>query len=315
MAADDYSRPGLGAGYVTYPERHRGMDHGFYPWRAAGTAPGLDWGEGLRLGVWISVAVEWFPLDISGKPFLPMGAPYRPYPDTQTYSQRDYGNRIGIYRMMDAFRAAGVTPSAQINAHVAARYPLLMRHILEEGWEVIAAGLDMDHLHHDGLDPAAEAGWIDTALAILRDAGAVVEGWHSPNWSQSQRTPELLARAGLRYMVDWPNDDFPYAFDTGAGTILSLPAAYELSDRKILHERLNPIDEFEHQIGAALDRYLAEAADGRGRLMALNLSPWLMGQPYRIAVLERLLARIGAMEATRCVTAAEVCAAWARGAA
>ncbi len=304
------ARP-VGPDYLATPRRGPGMDHDFYDWRATWAQPRLRPGA-VRLGVWFQVAVEWFPLDIAAHPFLPIGAPPRPYPDTQTYTQRDYGNRVGIYRMMDAFRGAGAPASAFVDARLAARYPLLVRHIREAGWEIVTAGLDAGALHHEGLAEDTERGMIAGALALLRAAGVEPAVWHSPSWSQSTRTPALLVQAGMRAMADWPNDEAPYEFRTPSGPILSLPAAYELSDRKILIERSNTLADFEDQMLRAFRRLRREAAEGPGgRLLTVNLSPWIMGQPYRIAALERLLAAfLDGGEDVAVVTVPEIEAAW-----
>jgi allantoinase len=299
-----------GPDYLEAPHRRCGMDHDFYDWRDSHGQSRFQWQGNIRLGVWIQLAVEWFPLNISGQPFLPTGAPNRPYPDTQTYTARDYGNRIGIYRIIAALRAGKATASAFVNARLAQRYPLLLRHLLDEGYEMVVAGLDAGAIHHEGLGEAEERAMIAEALGIFTQLGVVPVAWHSPSWSQSTRTPRLLVEAGVPAMADWPNDESPYPFRTSAGTLISLPAAYELSDRKILIERLNPLADYEDQIRRAFRRLRREAAEcGDGRLLTLNISPWIMGQPYRIAALERLLGEIFAPEDVAAVTVADMLAA------
>lgn len=299
-----------GPDYLLTPLRREGMDHDFYPWRDTWAAPRLDWGQGTKLGVWIQLAVEWFPMNISGQPFLPIGAPNRPWPDSETYTQRDYGLRVGIYRMMEALRARGVPVSAFVNARVAARYPALARAIREEGWEVVAAGLDAGAIHHEGLTEPEERAMIAEALALLRAAGLAPVAWHSPSWSQSTRTPRLLVEAGMTAMADWCNDEAPYVFETGAGPITALPATLDLSDRDIIGLNKNRQHEFGAAILRAGQRLLAEAeASGAGRLLTFNVSPWLMGQPYRIATFERLLDDLFALEGVAPVRIPEILAA------
>jgi peptidoglycan/xylan/chitin deacetylase (PgdA/CDA1 family) len=297
--------------YLLTPlRRHGAMDHDFYPWRDTWAAPRLYWPEGQALGIWLQVAVEWFPLNIGDRPFLPVGAPYRPWPDTQVYTQRDHGLRIGIFRVMDALAARGLPASALLNARVAERYPVLMRHILEAGWDIVAAGLDAGALHHEGLPADTERTMIAETLAILRRFGVTPTAWHSPSWSQSTRTPALLVEAGLKAMVDWPNDDAPYPFQTPAGPILSLPTSMDLSDREMLALRKQPLQSWEDSVVAAARCLLHEAHDsGHARLLTLNVSPWLVGQPYRIAAFERVLDRLFALDGTLAVDTAAVIAA------
>lgn len=290
--------PPTGPEYLETPLRRTArMDHDFYPWRDAWSAPRLTWLEGKTLGVWIQIAVEWFPLNIDTKPFLPIGAPSRAFPDTQTYTQRDYGNRIGIFRMMDALKARNLSASAFMNARVAERYPILMKEIIAEGWEVVAAGLDAGAIHHEGLTEDGERAMIAEALSIFSGFGVSPAAWHSPSWSQSTRTPRLLLEAGVRSMVDWANDEAPYPFDTGAGKIIALPATAELSDREMLAVRKQRLADVEASFVAAAKRLAKEAKEsGSGRLLTINLSPWLMGQPFRIAAFQRILDEIFAIE-------------------
>lgn len=306
------SGAGLGEGYIQYPRRAFGMDQARYPYRAMRRAPAMRWPGGARVGVWITVHVEWFPLDMPTQPVLAVGAIQRAYPDTQTYSARDYGNRVGIYRLMDAFAAHGVRPTAAINAAVAERYPLLIRAICDAGWEVMAAGLDMGHLHHNGITPDEERALVRHALAILRQAtGQPVLGWHSPAFSQSAVTPELVADAGVRWMADWVNDEKPYEFAlAGGGSLLALPAAHELSDTQIIELHSADLADFERQVLAAFATIRDEASPDDGRILPLSISPWLMGQPYRIAAMERILAVMFGSGDAIPVTAEQIAAGW-----
>jgi len=286
------------------------MDHDNYAWRDTWASERLVWPEGIRLGIWLQLAIEWFPLDIAASPFLPVGAPSRPWPDTQTYTQRDYGNRIGIYRLLDALQERGVSASAFLNARVAERYPLLLGHLLDDGLEIVAAGLDAGALHHEGLSEAEERAMIAEALALFSARGVSPVAWHSPSWSQSTRTPQLLREAGVLAMADWGNDEAPYRFATAAGSILSLPSSYELSDRELLANRHYRLDELLDAFMGAAQRLLYEAEDsGHGRLLTLNLSPWLMGQPYRIAAFEQLLDQLFALPGTASVGVPQIIAA------
>jgi len=300
-----------GPSYLETPLRRVSqMDHDFYGFRDTWSEKRLTWQNGARLGVWLQIAVEWFPLNISGKPFLPVGAPNRPWPDSETYTQRDYGNRVGIYRMMDALKARGLSASMLVNARLAKRYPILMRSILDDGFDVVAAGLDAGAIHHEGLAEDEERAMIAEALAIFAGFGVSPIAWHSPSWSQSTRTPRLLLEAGLKAMADWANDEAPYLFETGAGSIISLPATMELSDREMIMLRKQNLADVEESFIAAARRLWNEARDsGHGRLLTLNVSPWLMGQPYRAAAFERILDALSALDGTVSVGVPEIIAA------
>ncbi|MEE3072063.1 MAG: polysaccharide deacetylase [Pseudomonadota bacterium] len=299
-----------GPDYLETPLRREGPDHDFFPWRDTWAEGRLRWNGDTTLGIWIQIAVEWFPLNISDTPFLPIGAPNRPWPDSETYTQRDYGNRVGIFRMMDALAAREMTASACLNARLAARYPALAREIAKEGWDVVAAGFDAGAIHHDGLTKDTEQSMIAEALSLLQAEGLTPVAWHSPSWSQSSRTPALLVDAGVNAMADWGNDEAPYQHMTASGPITSLPAAFELCDREIIANRQNSLADFECAMIAAAQRLAHEAEEtGQHRLLTINLSPWIMGQPFRIVGFERILDAFAAIQGAKTVQVAEIMAA------
>jgi allantoinase len=280
----------MGVDYITYPKRGLGMDQDRYPYREFRKAPALKLPNNAKLALFVTVPVEWYPMDASNKPFAPIGGLLRPYPDSQGYTARDYGNRVGIYRMMNAFASAGIKPTALLNSRVAKRYPILLKAILEEGWEIMASGTDMAHLIHSELTAEEETAIITESLETLRSmTGQKIEGWHSPEFSESHRTPELLAANGIKYFADFVNDEKPYDFRVDSGTLTAIPGAYELADRKIIHQHFNTLADFEEQVMAAFTFLYGDATPEDGRIMTLSVTPWLMGQPYRIAALERLL--------------------------
>ena len=193
--------------YLKYPKRRYGMDHDRYDWSILSDRKPIQWPGGARIALWVTVSLQWFPLDQQGKPFKPLGSLQTAYPDLRHYTLRDYGNRVGIYRIMKALERHGIRASAPVNAAVAARYPSLVKEIAARGWELVGHGLDMDRLHYEGM--ADEAAAISRSLEILRKHGKV-RGWLSPAKSESHQTLDLLAGAGIEYVCDWVNDDMPY---------------------------------------------------------------------------------------------------------
>ena len=124
------------------------MDHDRYPYRILPRAKPVTWPGGARVALWVAVHAGWFPMDMPTKPFIAPGGMERPYPSYWDFTQRDYGHRIGIYRMMKAMAARGVKGTALLSAALVREYPVLMDDIAAAGWEPACAGLDMGHLHH-----------------------------------------------------------------------------------------------------------------------------------------------------------------------
>lgn len=298
--------------YVRYPIRKRGMDHDRYPYRILPRTKAVAWPGGARVALWVAVHVGHFPMDMPLKPFIAPGGMERPYPSFWDFTQRDYGNRIGIYRMMRAMAARGVKGTALLSAALAREYPVLMDDIAAAGWEPACAGLDMGHLHHGGVAEAEERAWITEAASLLRGRfGDAVTGWHSPAHSESARTPDLVAAAGFTWTGGWANDDMPYAFATEAGTLTALPLPQDLSDQRMLFQQTMATEDFTAAILAAHATLDAEAqATGGGRILTLAVTPWLMGQPHRIRAFEAMLDAILARGGVWSATGAEIAAAW-----
>jgi len=275
--------------YLKYPLRRYGMDHDRYDWSILPRRPKVAWPGGARIALWVVPALQWFPLDQKGQPFKPLGSLQTAYPDLRHYTLRDYGNRVGIYRIMKALDRHSIRASVPVNAAVAARYPSLIKECAVRGWEIVGHGLDMDHLHYEGM--ADEKLLISKSLEILRTTSNV-RGWLSPAKSESRSTLDLLAAEGIDYVCDWVNDDMPYAMRAGGKTIHSMPHSADVDDATILIGMHHREDELRDQLIDHFEELYEESATQGGRIMSLPLHPWVIGQPYRIGTLETVLAHI-----------------------
>ena len=282
MALDD--------SYLQYPKRQLGMDHGRYEWSMLTDRLPVAWPGGKRLALWVNVSLQHFPMNPQGLPLKLPGAMSMPYPDLRHYTLRDYGNRVGIYRLLAAFDRFGIRPSFAINARLAERYPALLGAILERGDEILGHSWSMDTPHAGGLAEADEAALIARSLDRLRAlSGQPIRGWLSPGRLQTAVTPELLKAHGIDYFCDWVNDDMPYRFHTRGGDLWAMPLSSELEDRFVILDNLHSEASWAQQVMDACDLLLAESATQGGRILALSLHPWVLGQPHRIKHLEAAL--------------------------
>ncbi|MBT8131148.1 MAG: polysaccharide deacetylase family protein [Gammaproteobacteria bacterium] len=280
--------------YFDYPHRSYGMDHDYYDWSMMANRPPVSWPDGKHVALWINVALQYFPLNQQGKPFAPTSGMTTAYPDLRHYTLREYGNRVGIFRLLKAFDKYNVTPTFAMQTRLAERYPYLLRKIVERGDEIICHGWHMDAPHYGGQNQGEEAALVKKSLDGLRQlTGRDIRGWLSPSKSQSFNTPQLLVENGVEYMCDWINDELPFAFRTGAGEITALPLSTELEDRFIMQANLHSEAEYADQIIDAFDFLYKEAQDtNSGRMLALSIHPWMLGQPHRISRLEQVLEHI-----------------------
>jgi allantoinase len=278
--------------YLTYPKRRHGYDHGLYAWSSIFDRPPVRWPGDKSIAVWICVSLEYFPLIPSDTPFRAPGHMQTPYPDYRHYTAREYGTRVGLYRMLDAFAATGVTVSVATNAAIAERYPEIIGDIVAAGHEIIAHSTDMNGTIATGPPIEEESALIARSLDVLeRASGTRPRGWLSIARSQSWNTLDLLKEAGLAYCCDWVNDELPYRFTNG---LANLPLNHELSDRQIVATQQQSADSWAKQIEDAFDWLAGEAQLHGGRMLPIHLTPYIMGLPYRIGALETLLPRLTA---------------------
>jgi peptidoglycan/xylan/chitin deacetylase (PgdA/CDA1 family) len=265
----------------------------------------IAWPDGKTVATWIVVSLEWFPITPEDKPFRAPGHMQTAYPDYRHYTAREYGTRVGFYRLLDAFAKAGVRVSVAANSAIAERYPSIIRDIVAAGHEIIAHSTDMNGTIASGLPLEAERALIASSLDTFeRVAGFRPRGWHSIARSQSFNTVPLLKDLGVAYCVDWANDEMPWTFANG---LVNVPLNHELSDRQILNVQQQSVDSYAEQILDAYDWLSAEAAvQGSGRLLPLHLTPYIIGLPYRMDAFEALLGELAGRPQTWFATGGNV---------
>jgi allantoinase len=295
----------LDPAYLEYPKRRKDYDHSIYDWSAIQQRNPVIWPSDKSVAVWACVSLEWFPIIPSDTPFRAPGHMQTAYPDYRHYTSRDYGNRLGVYRLLDAFAKAGMRASFATNSAVAQRYPELLADIVAAGHEIIAHSTDMNGTIATGLPVDAERALIAKSLDTLeRATGVRPQGWLSIARSQRWDTPDLLTEAGVRYCCDWVNDELPYRFNNG---LINLPLNHELSDRQVISVQQHSADSHAQQMRDAFDWLAREQA---GRILPLHITPYILGLPYRISALEDLLVDLASRPQAWAATGSQIVDAW-----
>ena len=276
--------------YLKYPWRRPGMDHERYEFSNLFQRKKVEWPNRARVALVIMPALQFFPLDMETKPFMAPGGMERAYPDYWNYTLRDYGNRVGCFRIFEALNERRLKASVPMNSRVAERHPFLTGYLNQHGYEIVAHGVDMGRLHHSGVSIEDERLLVRESVETLRRlSGQAVTGWMSPAQSQSINTPDLLTECGIEYACDWGNDDLPYAQNTKSGPLYALPNAVEVADLRLLHAYKHRADEYVEEIVDHFKLLYREAGRHGARVVTLNLTPWWIGVPHRIGALERAL--------------------------
>lgn len=250
--------------------------------------PSVKWPDGARVAVYVGLNIEHFHVDKPSTSIWDGTAHLRP--DPLNYGWRDYGNRVGLWRLIEIFDRHGVRPSVLLNSEAAVRYPQIVTAGLERGWAWLAHGRTNSQLHA-GFESREEereelAGVVD---AIRRATGRQPKGWMGPGLTETFDTPELLRELGLSYVLDWTADDQPFRLNVPG--MLSVPYSVELNDISMFVARSFTGPAFYQAVVDHFDQLYADAA-GSGRVMALALHPFVIGQPSRAKYLDEALAYI-----------------------
>ena len=274
-------------------ERRPGMDHDHYDWSPFIKRGVLRWPESARIALSVIVNLERYEWQTPEGSFesaeLSGGVRPLPFPDYMRLSHRDYGHRVGIFRVLDVLEKYGIKPTVALDALSAEHYPYLVDHCLKRGCEIIGHGMSVSQMITSNMSEEQERDYIRDSVEVLkRTTGLSPAGWLGPEYGESTRTPQLLSEQGIRYVCDWANDEQPYPLKSPHGDLFALPIMLELDDVNALSDRRVPIGRYRDMLKDGFDTIYRDSAES-GRLLVLNLHPWLIGQPFRIRYLDDAL--------------------------
>jgi allantoinase len=297
------------------PARSDAPDHAYYGREPIVARAPLRWPDGARVAVAIVINAEYYEMQPPAGAFVPPNLPggfgKGPYPDFRNYSARAYGNRVGIFRIFAALDRYGVKATVALDALTAELCPQLLPHITRRGFEIAGHGQSVTRMISSRMSEAEEHDYIGSTLATIKRAtGIAPAGWHGPEYGESQRTPAILAQLGVRYVLDWPNDEQPILMTTPHGPITSIPMLVDFDDVYALFHRKITAARWQRAIEEGIAQIEDDSGPG-GRLLVINLHPWLTGHPCRIGYVEALLAHLTRRERLWLTTTAEI-ADWFR---
>ncbi len=275
-------------------ERKYGQDHGHYAWSPIVARARLRWPDEARVALCVIINLEhwdWAPPEGTDQPSGGFAV------NIPAFAQREYGNRVGVFRLFDMLEKYGITPTIAMDRAIAEHYPFLARQCQTRGLEVIAHGATARRPIHAGMSMDDERAYIRASIdAVTGAVGVRPVGWLGPDFHESVNTPSLLAAEGIRYVCDWSNDEQPYRMIVPQGELFSLGVDLDLDDVFIHLDGRRLIDEYRQIVQDTFDGLYRDGVQS-GRLMVINIHPWIMGQPWRSKYLDRALAHIAAHEA------------------
>ena len=264
--------------------------HGRYNYSSLPNRAQYEWPNGTKLAVYVAMNIEAFSYG-EGK-----GAAIAPPEQAMShsiYSWRDYGNRIGFWRLMDMFDDLQIPVQHQINTAIYDECPDIPARIRSRNDEFLGHGYTNSE-EQGGLSEQKEKDLIAECTAtITKHEGKAPTGWMSPWLSNSETTMDLLQEAGYRYVMDWTMDDQPIWIKTRGGKILSMPYPVEANDNRGIVWYRYTSSEFTDMLIDNFDEMLEQTQrDGHPLVCPISLHPFVVGRPYRIRQLRRALEHI-----------------------
>ncbi len=257
----------------------------------------LRWPNGARLALVVTINLEyWDLLKDTDQPYYAGGPPVIPdpmpgnVPDFPNFSWREYGQRVGVWRMIDTFDQAGVAASCTMNAKMGLERRAVIDAVNERGWELVAHNYEQgDLLTNYHFDRPAEKTLIEQALDVYQQVvGRPARGWLSSSLRSTTQTADILAELGLSFICDYMNDDQPYMINTPSGQIVCTPYSVEINDFTFFHRRGMSTSAVLELLKEQFDQLYLEG-EHSGRLMNIGLHPHVAGHPYRIRALREFL--------------------------
>lgn len=246
----------------------------------------IQWPNKARLAVWVIPNIEHFEIDA---PTVDAGSAIAATaPDVSNYARRDYGNRVGVWRIMEILDKYDIKATVALNSAVCEHYPIIISEGKKRGWEFMGHGITNSR-RLVKLSEEEERRVIKTVLQSITHAlGKQPEGWLSPGLMETFNTPDILAELGIRYLCDWCSDDQPYRMKVKKGNLISIPYSLDINDLPAFIRLLKTPEDFYEMIKEQFD-VLYEEGTASGRVMAIALHPFVIGQPYRIRCLDKAM--------------------------
>ncbi|MGD0025755.1 MAG: polysaccharide deacetylase family protein [Xanthobacteraceae bacterium] len=247
--------------------------------------PPLKLPGGARIVFWTIVNLEAWDI---GKPMArqvlspPTGQTR--IPDVPNWSWHEYGMRVGVWRFFDLFKRLNIRPTLAINARVCEDYARVAEQAKADRWEFMGHAYEQGPIHDEPNEKAMIARSLDV---IERFCQKRPVGWLGPGLTETLKTPEFLADAGIKYIGDWVYDDEPTMIRTANGPLVTLPYTVELNDIPMMIIQHHESDYLLRRAVDQFDRLYAEG-EKRAKIFTLAIHAYISGQPHRIKYLEAI---------------------------
>jgi allantoinase len=250
----------------------------------------FKWPGDATIAVWFAPNVEVWQYDSAfGVGVSPNPTNY--VPDVYNYAWREYGIRVGLWRLADVFDQAGVKATVALNSQVCDVFPKAIEEMKKRGWEFMGHGTT-NSTTLAGLNPEQERDTIRGILKTIEQAtGKRPRGWLGAGLSETYNTLDILAEEGVIYCGDWNNDDQPYPMKVKSGKMFAIPYCAEINDIPLYMRKGYTGEQYLRSVIDQFDTLYADSHK-QPRVMGIPLHPMISGQPLRIKYLARAIAHM-----------------------
>jgi peptidoglycan/xylan/chitin deacetylase (PgdA/CDA1 family) len=270
----------------------------------------FSWPDGKTLAVWIAPNVEVWHFDSAvGAGISPN--PSNRVPDVVNYAWREYGMRVGLWRLADVLDGAGVKATVALNSQVCVEHPKVVDEMKKRGWEFMGHGTTNSE-SLAGLAPEEEKMVIAHVLKTIAAAtGSRPRGWLGSGLTQTYNTLDILAEEGVIYCGDWNNDDQPYRMKVKSGKMFAIPYCMEINDIPLFIRKGYTGEQYYRSVMDQFEGLLADS-ERHPRVMGIPVHPMIIGQPLRTKYLARALAEMKKHDKVWFATGGEIIDAYER---
>jgi len=244
----------------------------------------LKWPNDARIALMVAPNIEFFHIDKA----IP-GAASSQLPDVTGCALRDYGSRVGVFRMMEVLDNHRIRATVLLNADVCQHHPAIIEEGNKRQWEWLGHGITNNiRMNQYALDEE-RAIVRQVRETITRGTGKAPRGWLGPGGGdESPNTPDHLAAEGFDYLCDWGCDDQPVPMRVESGRMIAVPYQQGLNDIRVIFQGGHTPRDWCQMVCDQFDTLYAEGATN-GRVMTLPLHPFVIGLPFRVKYLDKAL--------------------------
>jgi peptidoglycan/xylan/chitin deacetylase (PgdA/CDA1 family) len=221
------------------------------------------------------------------------------------YSRHDYGNRTGVWRIIEALERHGVRASVSLNAAMCDHMPDIIDQCIKLKWELFSHGIYNTRLITNMNEHEVRAVIGDSIETIKRHSGRDVYGWLAPAISSTETFFDLLPEFGIKYIIDMVPDDQPVPIKVRNGRLISIPYSTEINDIRVMGFRGYPAADWASMLISAFDQLYKEGAES-GMVFCIPLHPYVVGHPHRIRALHEVLQHVTSHDKVWLATGSEI---------